>query len=85
MKCEQKSQVPLQAEVFELAGDLYISSGVRVVKYGREPDKPWWDIGLDFYKPLRFRDSFPCGSDGKASAYNAGDQGSMPGLGSSPG
>ena len=29
--------------------------------------------------------SFPCGSDGKASAYNAGDPGSIPGSGSSPG
>ena len=29
--------------------------------------------------------SFPGGSDGKASAYNAGDPGSMPGLGRSPG
>ena len=28
---------------------------------------------------------FPCGSGGKASAYNAGDLGSIPGLGSSPG
>ena len=28
---------------------------------------------------------FPGGSDGKASAYNAGDQGSVPGLGTSPG
>ena len=28
---------------------------------------------------------FPCGSDGKASAYNAGDPGSIPGLGRSPG
>ena len=28
---------------------------------------------------------FPSGSDGKASAYNAGDQGSIPGLGRSPG
>ena len=29
---------------------------------------------------------FPAGSDGKASAYNAGDPaGSIPGLGSSPG
>ena len=30
-------------------------------------------------------DSFPCGSEGKASAYNAGDPGSIPGSGSSPG
>ena len=28
---------------------------------------------------------FPGGSDGKATAYNAGDQGSVPGLGRSPG
>ena len=28
---------------------------------------------------------FPGGSDGKASAYNAGDRGSIPGLGSFPG
>ena len=28
---------------------------------------------------------FPGGSDGKASVYNAGDQGSSPGLGRSPG
>ena len=29
--------------------------------------------------------SFPGGSDGKASAYNLGDPGSIPGLGKSPG
>ena len=28
---------------------------------------------------------FPCGSAGKESAYNVGDQGSIPGLGRSPG
>ena len=28
---------------------------------------------------------FPGGSDGKASVYSAGNQGSIPGLGSSPG
>ena len=28
---------------------------------------------------------FPCGSGGKESAYNAGDLGSIPGLGRSPG
>ena len=31
------------------------------------------------------KDGFPGGSDGKASAYNAGDLGSIPGLGRSPG
>ena len=29
--------------------------------------------------------NFPGGSDGRASAYNAGDSGSVPGLGRSPG
>ena len=28
---------------------------------------------------------FPCGSDGKASVYNVGDLGSIPGLGRFPG
>ena len=30
-------------------------------------------------------EDFPGGSDGKASVYNAGDPGSIPGLGRSPG
>ena len=37
-------------------------------------------VGHDFY----FQD-FPGGSDGKASVYNVGDLGSIPGLGRSPG
>ena len=35
----------------------------------------WYVLSLDF----------PGGSDGKASAYNAGDPGSIPGLGRFPG
>ena len=34
---------------------------------------------------LRPLSDFPGGSDGKASAYNAGDPGSIPGSGRSPG
>ena len=34
---------------------------------------------------LLFHDGFPGGSDGKASAYNAGDPGLIPGSGRSPG
>ena len=34
---------------------------------------------------LRYAEDFPGGSDGKASAYNAGDWGSTPGSGRSPG
>ena len=32
-----------------------------------------------------FHLDFPCGSNGKASAYNVGDPGSIPGWGRSPG
>ena len=34
---------------------------------------------------VQFFCDFPGGSDGKASVYNAGDPGSIPGLGRSPG
>ena len=37
---------------------------------------------LDQYTFIR---DFPAGSDGKESAYNAGDPGSIPGLARSPG
>ena len=36
-------------------------------------------------KTLLGKLDFPDGSDGKVSAYNAGDLGSIPGLGRSPG
>ena len=38
-----------------------------------------------FVSGILFSMDFPGGSDGKASAYNAGDPGSIPGLGRSPG
>ena len=41
-------------------------------------------IHLDLKKGYYFRD-FPCSSAGKESACNAGDLGSIPGLGRSPG
>ena len=34
---------------------------------------------------ISWKSGFPGGSDGKASVCNAGDQGSIPGLGRSPG
>ena len=40
---------------------------------------------LDFNMNLKLNNDFPGGSDGKVSAYNAGDLGSIPGLGRSPG
>ena len=39
---------------------------------------------MDCGAKLLFHDGFPGGSDGKASAYNAGDPGSIPGSGRSP-
>ena len=48
-----------------------------------------WDFMEVIYKEKGFNEatmvSFPGGSDGKASACNAGDPGSIPGLGRSPG
>ena len=38
----------------------------------------------NIYRELHMID-FPSGSDGKVSAYNAGDPGSTPGWGRSPG
>ena len=38
-----------------------------------------------FIFKVSFREDFPGGSDGKASVYSAGDLGSSPGLGRSPG
>ena len=35
------------------------------------------------WNTIKFMVDFPGGSDGKASAYNAGDPGSIPGLGRS--
>ena len=40
---------------------------------------------LNGYKFSVIQADFPGGSDGKASSYNAGDPGSIPGSGRSPG
>ena len=39
---------------------------------------------LTFLSPFSIEWGFPGGSEGKASAYNAGDPGLIPGLGRSP-
>ena len=41
-------------------------------------------LNRHFYKE-DIQMGFSCGSDGKASAYNGGDPGSIPGSGRSPG
>ena len=43
------------------------------------------DTNSIYYRSALVRCDFPGGSDGKASACNAGDPGSIPGLGQSPG
>jgi len=40
---------------------------------------------IDVWQRFPFFLDFPGGSDGKVSAYNAGDPGSIPGSGRSPG
>ena len=47
-------------------------------------DYPWGHKELDMTERLTSL-GFPGGSDGKASACNAGDQGLIPGSGRSPG
>ena len=42
-------------------------------------------LSFNFYNLLFLVWDFPGGSDGKASVYSAGDLGSNPGLGRSPG
>ena len=43
------------------------------------------DIVIVFYKRTGFLEGIPCGSDGKESACNVGDLGSIPGSGRSTG
>ena len=49
------------------------------------PDIAIWYLEKVVAMKQNRRWGFPCGSDGKASAYNEGDLGLIPGLGSSPG
>ena len=61
----------LQLEQYQVNGlSLYMYCLSKISEFEDAWIEPW---------------DFPCGSDGKASAYNAGDPGSIPGLGRSPG
>ena len=44
-----------------------------------------WESGRQIKAPAQLCSGFPGGLDGKESACNAGDPGSVPGLGRSPG
>ena len=59
----------------------YVTPGTAIVIFLKNqflPKLPVSIIGTTFFLP-----DFPGGSDGKASVYNVGDLGSIPGLGSS--
>ena len=51
----------------------------------REENENWAQYANEKYIYWRAGKGFPCGSDGKESACNAGDLGSIPGLERSPG
>ena len=56
----------------------------------KQPVKVTWDLHVALFKAsglLKWPSNldFPGGSEGKVSAYNVGDPGSIPGWGRSPG
>ena len=67
----------LESFVFQIKKKTQKIMGVRSTKI----QKYWPQIWL----LKKSHNRFPGGSDGKASAYNVGDPGSIPGLGRSPG
>ena len=65
-------------------------SGSEVNRQAVKASNSCWTKGGFLRSPTAFRgqsftEGFPCGSDGKESTCNAGDPGSIPGLGRSPG
>ena len=63
--------------------DLRISASV--VLFSDTSSVFRWGLESEFSLALCYREVFPGGSDGKVSAYNVGDSGSIPGSGRSPG
>ena len=64
---------------------------MQIKKQQLEPDMEQWagsKLGKEYFKAVYCHsayEGFPGDSDGKASAYNAGDLSSIPGLGRSSG
>ena len=54
------------------------------MNYSDDFDPPFFSISLS-QTPFMWLQNFPNGSSGKDSAYSAGNTGSVPGLGRSPG
>ena len=70
--------------------DLGIEPGSCALQTDSSPSEPLGKSKQSLHlRPIPYRSSnkegFPGGSDSKASAYNAGDPGSIPGLERSPG
>ena len=68
---------------------LYLYTYTRMAKRSKVSTKNWYIyiyicIHIHIHI-LKYMWGFPGGSDGKESACNAGDLGSIPGLGRSPG
>ena len=57
---------------------------LNVCSKANQPHAHIYSLSFRFFPPL-YRTGFPGGSDGKASVFNAGDPGSIPGVGRSPG
>ena len=80
-------KLPYKSKIYN-SGKCYkggISGNMRVEKH--DPVLIWVGISQTGLIPTHFRNWawFPGGSDGKVSAYNVGDPGSIPGLGRSSG
>ena len=69
---------------YDILGGILIQLHVVCGVYQRREVMEWLDwIKLAFF--FFFKDKYSCGSEVKASACNAGDLGSIPGSGRSPG
>ena len=63
----------------------YNSSSRKKDDIGLNEGSASGEKGMDYLRDIEEREGFPCGSAGKESACNAGDLGSISGLGRSPG
>ena len=92
MKFHQQSYTSLPYNFWRLLGNIYVSPHSMNLKEAKSESRLWLGSGSFFWFVLAvflMRTSayrgFPGGSDGKESACNAGDPGSIPGSERSPG
>ena len=85
--CRKFLELGVRDHLTCLLRNLYMSQEATVRTLHRTTD--WFQIGKGIQgcvlSPSLLNLGFPCGSVGKDSACNAGDLGSIPGLGRSPG